>query len=112
MRPLLAAASIAIAIVLTPLDPRAQVDLTGSWGDWDRSRFDVEDFAVGLVRFAGGATLTLELYDPNWPGRNDVTLTLDLGNGARGAPVGSFPSGDTVFAFFRVPYTPPKAPPP
>ena len=32
MRPLLAAASIAIAIVLTPLDARAQVDLTGSWG--------------------------------------------------------------------------------
>jgi predicted dehydrogenase len=35
-------------------------DLTGGWGDWDRQRFDVEDFAAGFVRFAGGATLTLE----------------------------------------------------
>ncbi len=35
-------------------------DLTGGWGDWDRERFDVEDFAVGLVRFANDATLVLE----------------------------------------------------
>jgi predicted dehydrogenase len=34
--------------------------LSGSWGDWDRSRFDVEDFAVAMVHFANGATLTLE----------------------------------------------------
>ena len=27
-------------------------DLGGSWGDWDRKRFDVEDFAAGFVRFA------------------------------------------------------------
>ncbi len=32
------------------------------WGDWkrDASEFDVEDFAVGLVRFDNGATLVLE----------------------------------------------------
>jgi predicted dehydrogenase len=35
-------------------------DLAGEWGDWDRSRFEVEDFAAGLVRFANGAVLTLE----------------------------------------------------
>lgn len=35
-------------------------DLGGGWGDWDRQRFDVEDFAAGFVRFAGGAALTLE----------------------------------------------------
>jgi predicted dehydrogenase len=35
-------------------------DLAGAWGEWDRERFDVEDFAAGFVRFAGGATLTLE----------------------------------------------------
>jgi predicted dehydrogenase len=35
-------------------------DVTGSWGDWDHERFDVEDFAAGFVRFANGATLTLE----------------------------------------------------
>jgi predicted dehydrogenase len=30
------------------------------WGDWDRKKYDVEDFAVGLVRFHNGVTLTLE----------------------------------------------------
>jgi predicted dehydrogenase len=35
-------------------------DLTGDWGDWDHERIDVEDFAAGFVRFAGGATMTLE----------------------------------------------------
>lgn len=35
-------------------------DLGGDWGDWDRSRLDVEDFAAGFVRFANGAVLTLE----------------------------------------------------
>jgi predicted dehydrogenase len=35
-------------------------DLSGSWGDWDRRRFDVEDFAAGFVRFANGSALTLE----------------------------------------------------
>jgi predicted dehydrogenase len=35
-------------------------DLGGDWDDWDRQRFDVEDIAVGLVRFANGAVLTLE----------------------------------------------------
>jgi predicted dehydrogenase len=35
-------------------------DVGGSWGDWQRERFDVEDFAAGFIRFAGGAVLTLE----------------------------------------------------
>src|SRR5262249_19570151 len=35
-------------------------DLSGSWGDWDRSRFDVEDFAAAFVRFADGSVLLLE----------------------------------------------------
>jgi predicted dehydrogenase len=35
-------------------------DLAGEWGDWDHARIDVEDFAAGFVRFANGATLTLE----------------------------------------------------
>jgi predicted dehydrogenase len=35
-------------------------DLGGSWGDWDRERFDVEDFAAGFVRFANGAVVVLE----------------------------------------------------
>jgi predicted dehydrogenase len=35
-------------------------DLSGSWGDWDRTRLDVEDFAVAMVRFANDAVLVLE----------------------------------------------------
>lgn len=30
------------------------------WGDYDRQKFTVEDFAVGLIRFENGATITLE----------------------------------------------------
>lgn len=31
-----------------------------AWGDYDRTKFTVEDFAVGFIRFDNGATLTLE----------------------------------------------------
>lgn len=30
------------------------------WGDYNRDEFDVEDFACGFVRFANGATLSIE----------------------------------------------------
>jgi predicted dehydrogenase len=30
------------------------------WGEWDRKRFSVEDFAAGFVHFENGATMTLE----------------------------------------------------
>ena len=46
------------AVVETKLAKRT--DLTGSWGDWDRARFDVEDFAAGFIRFANDAVLMLE----------------------------------------------------
>jgi predicted dehydrogenase len=35
-------------------------DIPGGWGEWDRRRFSVEDFAVGFVRFADGTTMVLE----------------------------------------------------
>jgi predicted dehydrogenase len=31
-----------------------------SWGSWDHTKFTVEDFASGFVRFENGATLTIE----------------------------------------------------
>ena len=34
--------------------------IPGKWGEWDRARFSVEDFAAGFVHFDNGATLTLE----------------------------------------------------
>jgi predicted dehydrogenase len=35
-------------------------DVAGEWGEWDHERFEVEDFAVGMVHFANGAVLNLE----------------------------------------------------
>ncbi len=34
--------------------------IPGGWGEWDRKRFDVEDFASGFVHFDNGATMVLE----------------------------------------------------
>src|SRR5919201_1004564 len=38
----------------------SRADVLGLMGQWDPKKFTVEDFAVGFVRFANGATLTLE----------------------------------------------------
>jgi len=35
-------------------------DLFNNWGDYDRSKFTVEDFAVGMIKFDNGAVVTLE----------------------------------------------------
>ncbi len=35
-------------------------ELWNSWGDYDRSKFTVEDFAVGLIKFDNGAVISLE----------------------------------------------------
>ncbi len=35
-------------------------DIPGAWGEWDRERFSVEDFASGFIHFANGATMVLE----------------------------------------------------
>ncbi|MHB0912089.1 MAG: Gfo/Idh/MocA family protein [Armatimonadota bacterium] len=34
--------------------------LVGRWGPWDHTKYDVEDFATGLVRFESGASLAVE----------------------------------------------------
>jgi len=34
--------------------------LHNNWGDYDRAKFTVEDFAVGLIRFDNGAVVVLE----------------------------------------------------
>jgi predicted dehydrogenase len=34
--------------------------LWNQWGDYDRSKFTVEDFAVGLIKFENGAVVSLE----------------------------------------------------
>jgi hypothetical protein len=57
-----------------------------------------------------GGALTLRVYDPNRPGRDDVTLSLDLDDGVGPATFGAPPLREPVFAFFCVAYasaTPP-----
>lgn len=34
--------------------------IPGMWGEWDRKRYSVEDFAAGFVHFDNGATMTIE----------------------------------------------------
>ena len=35
-------------------------ELWNAWGDYDRDKFTVEDFAVGLIKFDNGAVVSLE----------------------------------------------------
>jgi predicted dehydrogenase len=35
-------------------------EIPGAWGEWDREKFSVEDFASGFIHFANGATMVLE----------------------------------------------------
>jgi predicted dehydrogenase len=44
----------------TPCKLGKRKDIRGFWGDWERDKMTVEDFAVGFVRFKNGACLTLE----------------------------------------------------
>ncbi len=51
-----------------------------------------------------GPTLVLRIYDPNWPGDDEVTITLDVSDPDGDAgPVYSKADGPLV-AFFRAPY--------
>jgi predicted dehydrogenase len=42
--------------------------IKGAWGDWNRKRYTVEDFASGFVHFDNGATMTLEA---SWLGHQE-----------------------------------------
>ena len=57
-----------------------------------------------------GDALTLRLYDPNWPGRDDVTMTLSLAAPTQPTLVTVSPPGPPVYAFFRVSYRPSTPP--
>lgn len=35
-------------------------DIVNPWGEYDRTKFTVEDFAVGMIKFDNGAVVTLE----------------------------------------------------
>jgi predicted dehydrogenase len=45
---------------ITPQKLAKRTDIRGWWGEWDRDKITVEDFAAGFVRFKNGAALSLE----------------------------------------------------
>ena len=51
-----------------------------------------------------GDRLTLRIYDPNKPNRDDVTTALSVGDPLRPIPITCTPA-TTVFSFFRVSYS-------
>lgn len=66
-------------------------ELFNSWGDYDRSKFSVEDFAVGLIKFENGAAISLEssfmgnmeedVYQTQVYGTKSGALVKGMGNG-------------------------------
>lgn len=57
-----------------------------------------------------GGAVTLRLYDPNQPGRDDITLRFDTGDPTRAQTLAVTPGGPPVLAFFRVTYAPATPP--
>jgi hypothetical protein len=51
-----------------------------------------------------GGRLTIRISDPNWAGRDDVTMQLSIADPTKPIAVTCSPS-TTVWSFFRVPYT-------
>ena len=52
-----------------------------------------------------GRGVTLDLYDPNWPDRDDVTITIQLDPALRPAGL-SQSTGEPLLGWFVLPYTP------
>jgi predicted dehydrogenase len=75
-------------------------DLSSAWGEWDRGRIDVEDFAVGFVRFANGSVLVLETSWLSFQPEKDLVRVQCLGDRA-GL---TWPDGVVVGETKRVPW--------
>lgn len=60
-----------------------------------------------------GNDLVINIYDPNFPGRDDITLCLNIGDPQHTTPV-TYSTGEQMFCFFEPGYTyvEPPAPPP
>lgn len=68
-------------------------DLTNNFGDYDRSKFTVEDFAVGLIKFDNGAVVSLESSFMANQAENDIMKSQLFGTkaGAVVKPYGDNP---------------------
>jgi hypothetical protein len=95
--------------------------------EWPKVRTDIDSghpSALGLVRIKSsnpfdlkhdhqvlayayeldGSRVTLRLYDPNWPRRDDISMSLDIDDPSRPIDVDVQPPDWPVYAFFRVNY--------
>jgi hypothetical protein len=53
-----------------------------------------------------GSALSIRIYDPNWPGDDTISISLDISD-ARGAIAPTWSKQDAgLVCFFRAPYTP------
>jgi hypothetical protein len=52
-----------------------------------------------------GSALTIRVYDPNHPGDDTVTMSLNVGNPASPTPVRYSADSEPVYCFFRSDYT-------
>ena len=57
-------------------------ELTNNFGEYDRAKFTVEDFAVGLIKFDNGAVVSLESSFMANQGENDIMKTQLFGTKA------------------------------
>lgn len=72
-------------------------DLYNGMGDYDRTKFTVEDFAVGLIKFDNGAVVSLESsFMANGPDKFETFLYGTKG----GAKVDPYASGDNALEIF------------
>jgi predicted dehydrogenase len=71
-------------------------DLWNAWGDYDREKFTVEDFAVGLIKFDNGAVVSLESsFMANGPDKFETQLY----GTKSGAIVEPYSSSDAIKIF-------------
>ena len=105
--------------------------------EWPRIRAEIDaghPSVVGLIRAAGGSPwllarnhqvlayayeatderITLSVYDPNHPGRDDVRLVLTIGGDGASTPwreriAMRQSTGEPLFGFFRQPYPRPRS---
>ena len=95
--------------------------------EWPRAKADLDHgrlVVIGLIRVAAtdprnltknhqviawgyaedGRGVTLHLYDPNWPDRDDVAVTIHLDNALRPADL-SQSTGEPLLGWFVLPYS-------
>ncbi len=80
----------------------------GTWGQWDPKMFEVEDFAVAFVRFANGATLTLETSFASNIDRMVMNVWLLGEKGGADVRTGKIFTEDAGSLWDRTPYGLPK----